>query len=373
MPVGKKLIAVICIFALMLTFVACGKTAKPAQPAAQDPAQEIQSELSPEEVPAEEIPAAPQHPEDEAILNAAGTVYDPMTGVLGVGVSGTTGPGVFKVSIVGAEFFRSADDKEAVRIYYDVTSYASWIIDAADVSIQAAQDNEYLWGIDMTENTPDAVRVSHSDIRNGVTIRCAREFECDWQGGPIYVETWYFMAWSHMLDDYVYEGAESADTGLFDDSLIARFDPAGMPARPAYEVDFAPIAAPDWLNGVPTEGGFSYDQAYLAFLAAAVFQDGDRNVIRVYVSFTNTDNYETSYLNYASDLRVMQDGIELWKYQGDIRVAEDDNVERRLQPNETVTVAQEFVLRSDSPVTFEFHDFGMSKPVIAVIYPASAS
>ena len=378
---SKKLIALICVIAMALTLCACGKGAKPAQPTPENTPEDIQVEPVPDETPDAPAPdetpdggedEGPLHPEDEAVLNAEGSVYEPVEGVLGAGVAGTNGPGVFNVSIVGAEFFRSADDKQAVRIYYDVTSYAGWIIDAADVGIQAAQDNDYLWSIDRTADSPAPVHISHSDIRGGVTVRCAREFECSWDDGPIYVESWYFMTWTHVLDEYVYDGTESVETGLFDDSLIARFDPETMPARPATEVTIAPITDPDWLGGVPSEGSFSYDEAYLAFDGAEFFRDGEREVVRIYVSYKNIDDRDNCYLNFASDLRVMQDGVELWGYEGDVRVPEDDNVQATVKPDETVRVAREYVLISDSPVTCEFHDFGMSKAELAAIYPYQA-
>ncbi len=388
----KKLIVFICVIAMALTLCACGNSAKPVHPSPENVPEDIQTEPVPDATPdatpdktpgkaPDKTPApgktggkdkTPRHPEDEAFLNREGTVYEPAEGILGAGVAGTSGPGVFKVSIVGAEFFRSADDKEAVRIYYDVTSYASWIIDAADVSIQAAQDNDYLWSIDRTADSPVPVQLSHSDIRGGVTVRCAREFECSWNGGPIYVESWYFMTWSHLLDEYVYDGAESVETGLFDDSLIARFDPSEMPARPASEVTPVPIADPDWLSGVPGEGSFDFDEAYLTFDGAEFFRDGDRNVVRIYVSYKNIDDRDGCYLNFAPELRVMQDGIELWPYEGDVRVPEDDNVQAAVSPDETVRVAREYVLLSLSPVTCEFHDFGMSKPEIAAVYQYQA-
>lgn len=86
---------------------------------------------------------------------------------------------------------------------------------------------------------------------------------------------------------------------------------------------------------------------------------------------TYTNNYMDglSYDNADPDLRVMQDGVELWAYEGEQQVSEDENRMTGLAVGESTLVALEYVLRSDSPVTCEYHEFASSDPEIAAVYP----
>ena len=71
----------------------------------------------------------------------------------------------------------------------------------------------------------------------------------------------------------------------------------------------------------------------------------------------------------ARKLRVMQDGVELWAYEGEQKVSEDENRMTGLSVGESTLIAVEYVLRSDSPVTCEYHEFGSSDPEIGAVYP----
>lgn len=365
----KKLLAILLALTMLTMLAACGGT-KPEE-AVETPGGEetmagsdallpeeeygIESEYAEEEPEAE--PETPSHPEDEAILNAEGTVYEPVSGTLGVGAY-APGEGVFDVSFVGAEFYRSAEDAECVRIWYDVTNTALKPLEAMEVDVSAVQDGDYLWSISSDETDTPEVHVRYVNLRPGVTVRCAKEFECDWDGGVIYVAASYYVTWDGgPLDALVNEGAESIETGLFDDSLIAAFDPAALPARPAADDPTVPIDDPDWLHDVPDEGSLEYGAAYAAIKGSEVFVDGDKEIIRIFVTYTNTDAsvMTASYMDVRPLCRAMQDGIELEAYKDDITVPEDDNRTAQLDYEESIDIAVEYVLRSSSPVAFEYY------------------
>lgn len=380
----KKLLACLLALAMALSLAACGGTKADETegiPAAEETAAESDVILPEEEEDgialeyAEEEPEAeaetPYHPEDEAVLNAEGTVYEPVSGTIGVD-AWEDGKGVFDVSFVGAEFYRSAADATCVRIWYDVTNTAPRLMEAMDVSILAAQDGDYLWSVDSDDSDTPQVHVRYVDIRPGVTVRCAAEYECAWDGGPIYVEGYYYMTLGdHLLNSLVYDGAESMETGLFGDSLIAVFDPAALPARPAVDDTTVPIAEPSWMDGVPDEGEVGYGDAYAAVKGSEVFTDGDDEILRVYVTFTNrsTSLVTASYFDILPDCRAMQDGIRLVDYAGAETVPEDGNRMAQIDYDESIDVALEFVLRSDSPVAFEFYDWGTNKPLVGAVLP----
>lgn len=365
----KALIGIICCFIVLALLCACGKTAKPAETQELKP----ESKLAPETTEAAVTEPEPTY--DDSILSAEGTVYEPVSGRLGEGIGGTQDGCVFKVSFVGAEFFR-AGEAEMVRLYYDVESCASWIIPASDVKVVAAQDGEYLWndtdGVYSTE-----AHLAHSDMRPGTKARFAAELNCSWEGGPIYAEASYFVTFgSHYLDALVYpqDGQAPAEIapGLYDDSLIAVFDPADLPCRPAAEDPRAAITAPD-LGGLPEEGELKMSSRGVMKINDAVVidaRDGGR-AIEIHATYTNTSGAEESFLGAGYEIRVMQDNLELW-WDGDrYEIYDDEAMNKRLADGESVDITFRYCIFTDTPVTVEFCEWADNEAKCGKVFPVA--
>ena len=375
----NKLSALLVCLALLSLLCACGaptETPETAAPRATDAPRVTEQAAAPE--PVTEAPTEPSAEETEPedpILSAEGTVYTSVSGRLGEGVGGTQDNCVFKVSFVGAEFFR-ANGQEIARVYYDVENCASWIIPASDVKVVAVQDGDYLWN-DTDEVHSMQARLSGSDMRPGVKARFAAEFNCRWDGGPIYAEAYYYVTFgTHYLDAIVYpaEGAAPAEIepGLYDDSLIAIFAPADMPCRPASEDPRVAVTSPD-LGGLPEEAALKMGSPGTMKITDAAFVDGvtaDR-AIEIHAVYTNTSGANESFVSAGYEIRVMQDGLEL-RWDGDpYDIYYDEAMNRSLPDGESVELTFRYCLFTDTPVTVEFCEWADDEARCGKVFPVA--
>lgn len=363
----RKPIGILCCFVVLALLCACGKGATPAE------TQEITPELTLAPDTTAAVVTEPEPTYDDSVLSAEGTEYAPVSGRLGEGVGGTQDGCVFKVSFVGAEFFRAGAD-EMVRIYYDVESCASWIIPASDVKVAAVQDGDYLWnsaeGIFSTE-----AHLAHSDMRPGTKARFAAEYNCSWAGGPIYAEASYFVTFgSHYLDPLVYpqdgQAPAAIEPGLYDDSLIAVFSPAEMPCRPSSEDPRAAVASPD-LGGLPEEAELKISSKGVMKITDAKLidaRDGGR-AIEIHATYTNTSGAEESFLGAGYEIRVMQDNLELW-WDGDpYEIYSDEAMNKRLADGQSVELTFRYCIFTDTPVTVEFCEWADDEAKCGKVFP----
>lgn len=377
----KRLPGLLVCLSLLALLCACGAPGgTPATQATAPKTTEAPRETA-QPVAAETVTEAPTEPPTEPtetedpILQAEGTVCTPVSGRLGEGVGGTQDNCVFKVSFVGAEFFR-ADGQEMARVYYDVENCASWIIPASDVKVVAVQDGDYLWN-DTDEVHSMQARLSGSDMRPGVKARFAAEFNCRWDGGPIYAEAYYYVTFgTHYLDAIVYpaEGAAPAEIepGLYDDSLIAVFAPADMPCRPASEDPRVAVTSPD-LGGLPEEAALKMGSPGTMKITDAAFVDGvtaDR-AIEIHAVYTNTSGADESFVSAGYEIRVMQDGLEL-RWDGDpYDIYYDEAMNRSLPDGESVELTFRYCLFTDTPVTVEFCEWADDEARCGKVFPVA--
>ena len=74
-----------------------------------------------------------------------------------------------------------------------------------------------------------------------------------------------------------------------------------------------------------------------------------QKMIRVYYTFTNQSDEETSFW-MATYVEALQDGVQLLTGWSSEDVESDENMDVDIAPGETITASECYVLRSDSPV-----------------------
>lgn len=250
------------------------------------------------------------------------------------------------VTIVGAELFTDGDDKDAIRVYWDVTNNndetitPSWDIETLVEQEGFEMDTTYTWD-DVPEYGNDS-----RDIQPGVTIRCISEYNCKADGDVITVT----------LYDYYNE----------DDKVVAEFDPANLPGRPAEDWVATPITEPTWVEGLPAEGPVGEGYVVIDHAEIVPSYDEGEEVVRVYFQYTNEGEEETTMWSEVYYI-AYQDGIELeieWPAED---VAEDENMTDYVQPGETLLCSECFALSSDSPIEIEVYDI-WEEDYLGIIY-----
>lgn len=301
------LLALVMLFALMS---GCGGS----EPEPGTTKKEAQTVEEPAEKPEAE-------PEPEA-------VFEPVSATIGG----------YDVTVVGAELFTDAEDKDGIRVYWDFTNTSDETTYAyCDLSVRMEQEGfelntTYVYSEDdVPEYGNDAL-----DLRPGASIRCISEYNCKAEGEAI----------SFTIYDWYDE----------DDALTVELDPKNLPGRPEQELEAETVSDPAWTEGMDTEGSVGED-AYVVIDTAEVVPgwDSGEEVIRVYFEFTN-EGEEAASMWWTTYYRAFQDGIELVEDWADEDVEEDENVTLDIEPGETVYCAVCWELRSDSPVEIEVYD-----------------
>ncbi len=314
----KKIIALMLAFVMLLSFAACGK-----DPVDNNPDGEKQSAGSEENQQTTEA------------AKPAGLATGEWENNLGK----------FAVALVGAELFNDEDGAKAIRVYLDFTNKAdsyttSFTDEKNDVILM--QGEEELDETDAPYGEDVAEYGNHKrNVRPGVTIRC------------------------------IYQFALKEETGTVNFSLTAKnqenavitydFDLAALPGAPAEAFVAKEIAAPDFNNGWAESGKitdyYKKDVQHDFVIKNAEFVAGvrDTKLIRVYFEFTNNDATAKDLFR-AIDLRIFQDGIQLVEGQSDVLCDSDLAFTNNVEPGQTVTVSNTYILLSDSPVEVEAND-----------------
>lgn len=228
----------------------------------------------------------------------------------------------------------SSEGKPVIRLYYSYTNSSDDISYAmSDVSFVAYQAGQELnENLDINEKLDTAWHYTQP----GVISYALAEFEYDPNYGMVTLQIvgW----WSE------------------DPLLEIDIDPAKLPAElDGGEYSLDPITDPSYIKdiGLETEGDVS--GAYIE-----VNTDGERyensgyDLARVFFDFTNNTN-ATASASWNVTIRAFQDGVELATFPGGEK-KEDDNFYEEIEPDESLTCAASFILRSDSPIEFVVYD-----------------
>lgn len=327
--------------------------------------------------------------EDNSILDAEGTMYEPLALVLG-NYPQYEIPAYY-LTVTGAEFFRH-DGKEAVRIIYDIKC-----MDASDnkmwqayeyFDLSAAQDGEELtktWEYESYEKDPgydgtnpevliDMANYVYDNeysnnrrcvIREGYSVRTAEEFLCDWQGGPITLRVTlpiynYNLIFYDQNDPLIVELSRNCVKEV-------TFNPSDLPCKEKNKQWMTKVENPSWTAGLSEEGDiFADDSRYTGHVklgdAEFVDVDGETHML-LHLEYTNKGKEENSIFELLSipvwksgmadgkpHFWVMQDGVSLNLVESDITKHGQDQLVGNGKTEEYVL---EYIVRTDSPIEVE--------------------
>lgn len=255
--------------------------------------------------------------------------------------------GAYTVTILGAEAFKDSDGEDALRVYYDFTNNSDETECAfMALNFEVSQDG-YPVETTYASYEDDVIEYGNDslDVRPGVTIRCIAEYFMKADGGVI----------TFTVSNY-----------WTDEEMTVEFDPQNLPGTPTSDFLVNPITDPQWVAGWATEGTYNED-FYMSIDSMELTEDYDGNrMIRVYFTFTNNSDEATS-MWWASDITLFQDGVELDSGYSSDGVETDDNYTMNVEPGQTVTCSECWILTSDSPVEVEIAD-DWSESYLGCIY-----
>lgn len=327
--------------------------------------------------------------EDNSLLEAEGTVFEPVELVMG-NYPQYDIPSYY-LTIAGAEFFRH-DGKEAIRVIYDVKNG-----EASDekmwqayeyFELAAAQDGKELtktWEYEAYEKddgydgTNPEVLIDMANyvydneysnnrrcqMRSGCSVRTAEEFLCDWQGGPI---TMTITLPIYQMNQNFYDEDDPLMAELRENCVKEiTFDPADMPCRVQDDDWLTPVPDPSWTAGFPEEGDVFADDPYHVGhirLGDAEFVDVDGEThMKLHVTYTNNGTQEYSILQRLAIpvwMSGMADGVpHFWVMQDGVSLLTVETEEtkqaqtRTLAPGETAEYTLEYIVRTGSPIEVE--------------------
>ena len=303
----------------------------------------------------------------------------------------------YDITLVGAEYFRTPDGYEAIRIFYDFKSNAERIVYPEDeINIYAFQDDVLLeryigtlgdwWdsGTDdpMTEEQTTSdnpyTRNSMALVKPGAKIRCAAEYYCEWKyDDPITVEFRHTGMDNSPL--WMEHDMDSPEILALPDtySFFADIDPKGMPCKPASDDYLIKDTAPSWTNGLASEGEVTPDYN-IKIGDATVTDEEDGKHIKISIEYTiltgNTENFidamqleEDRAFEWPRFI-VSQDGASILQVDTEESLAA---MQKEPSRNETVDIVLEYVLRTDSPVEIAFMDAEPNRkqtPIIGKVF-----
>ncbi|MCR5292974.1 MAG: hypothetical protein K6E28_08875 [Eubacterium sp.] len=330
---------------------------------------------------------------DNSKLGKEGTVMTPQTKIIGDYDPDSLGY-KYEVSLVGAEYFRTPDGYEAIRIYYDFYNSGERIVYPDDeVQFYAFQGGieleRYLgnygewWDKDnftvgMYKAQNPFTRNATNFMRPGGKTRCAAEFYMDWKYEDTISVKFEHHAlantplWmSYDLDDPYCKSLET--TYCF----YTSFEPSQMPLKPESDSYLIPVTDPKWTAGQPTEGDVINDM-HIAIGDATFSDEEDGKHIKIHLDYTQLTGNPTSFKDICqldTDLNfdwprfiVTQDGAGLNMVRDDETLAV---MEQEVGRNETIGIDLEYVLVSNNPVEIAFLEmapYQEQKPYIGKVF-----
>ena len=272
------------------------------------------------EEPEPQVDVEPEpEPEQKPQTETAGSgTFEPVSQTLGD----------FEVTVVGAEQFVTYDDEPGIRIYYDFTNNSEYTTSSwMELDFDTEQDGveaEYTGTLDdVPEYGNDSLY-----IRPGVTLRCIQEYTFNPDGGN------FVMTFSNSWED----------TG----ELTVEFDPSNLPGAPAESLEIPTVSDPQWIADWPAQAVL--DEEFEVSIDRCEFvEEYGQKMIRVYYTFTNQSDEETSFW-MATYVEALQDGVQLLTGWSSEELESDENMDVDIAPGETITASECYVLRSDSPV-----------------------
>lgn len=303
----------------------------------------IRSSDTPPAIPDGTAATEPKDPEDtensEELekLDGDGDTVEPSLDVSTEPVSADLAD--YHITILAAEQFVDANDKDAIRFYMDFTNNS----DEEESFFFACDTSAYQDGYELVdtyapygEYAPEDGNYS-LDILPGRTIRCIKEYNFKPDGG--------------VIEFTVTEGYDG-------DSVTMTFDPSNLQGRPADEYTIEPCSSDEFVAGLAAEG--VYDEEFYISITGSEVVDGwpgDSPVIRVFFDFTNNSQEAASFWSKTS-IVAMQDGIQLSYNSAYDDVETDDNETVEIQPGETISVSTCFSIHdTGSPVSVRLRDY----------------
>lgn len=257
----------------------------------------------------------------------------------------TNKTGAFLLGIVGAELFDDEDGVKAIRVYLDftdkegsyTTTYADEKLDVVLVQNETELDKtSAVYGEDVAEYGNNIL-----NIRPGTTIRVIEEYALASETDTV---KFTFTAPNQDKDILTYD-----------------FDVTALPGAPEKALEIKTIDAPAFTEGWAESGKCSdyYDDEIQHEVAIknAEFVEGSKGekLIRVYFDFTNNSDEATDMLK-ACEVRLFQDGIQLKEGQAKEVIDEERAIYDDSESGVQVSVANSYILISDSPVEVEIYD-----------------
>lgn len=306
----KKLLAILLVAAMLLTFAACDKKVDGPGTAGGNGSAETTA-------PAED--------------NTLSHSFDQF--------------GKGKITIVGTELDTDEDEETFLRIYYDYTNTADTAAGhyGDTMNFTLTQNGEELE--DVSFWYPDDEGCIADDLYNdlsvqpGVTVRRTALYYCDPEGGIIDVSCYLMVgSWAYNSDDV--------------QKFTFQVDPADLMGAPApYEVQT--LGKTGYTDGLPTSGEVDAAVPYtISVDGFEVTTCDDLPAIRVKLTYTNLDD-EAWPPSVPVDIEAYQDGISLaWgdSWYLEETTAEDEAFGEDVEPGATVQCNAIFMLRGDSPV-----------------------
>jgi len=251
-------------------------------------------------------------------------------------ISWSSKTGDFVLNVVGAENFTDEDGCDAVRVYYDFYHNGGYTAGLEDVlsDVIFEQDGTELDKTYESDEIPD-VENRLRNLRPGTAIRCIDEYAL------------------------VSEGVVSVSiTVQNDEKSVMSFDldPANLPGKPLYELEYVKVTDPQWIASWPSDGEY-HGGYYVTIKDTELVEDVYGNkALRVYFEFANNAE-EAECMGYAVyETCAFQDGIQLLEAVATTYAEEEGKFWTDVEPGESIVTAMTFALNSDSPVEIEVHD-----------------
>ena len=238
----------------------------------------------------------------------------------------------FTVTILGAEAVEDEDGAPAIRFWYEFTNNSEDLASVfSELLVEAGQDGMKLGMAYLPDDVPENM-YGLLKVAPGYTIRCAELYSYDPEGGTV----------AFRLRDWDEDGA-----------AIYYADPANLPGPPQDSFEIVPDGSvPDFMRDIPDTDGSAYVTDDIE-----VVEDWEGNdMLRIYISFTNNTDEETSFFSEYS-VYAMQDGYELRSAYPKDETEEDANYIVDIKPGETILCAFNYAIRSDSPICIVIENF----------------